>query len=260
MSLKVVALGAGVHQGEAADAEAVLARVVGRGRQAEDVDVEHAGQPSLVDPRGLVDVPVVGPRPETMKDSLSTAMSDPTPYVVITWARRTVPRRGRLWAGAAARRSGDGGRGAGSSGRLHEQGGLGVDVAQAPQGGPRLGVSDSSSYAFRSEGVRLPAYGLVEQAAVVLGLLAPPVDELVEGMRPRARISSLFDRFHAVQEHGLDDRLRSMSFVRNSTSPAPSLGRAAGIRMRARATTTACRPRSRARAENGVTLVDSTWR
>ncbi len=58
--------------------------------------------------------PSASSMPETMNDSCSTAINEPTPYVVMAWARRTAPRRGRVRAGAAdpplpRRRRGGGG-------------------------------------------------------------------------------------------------------------------------------------------------------
>ena len=62
MPTQLVAVGAGVHDREAADPDAVLADVAGGGGQPEVLDAQETGEASLVDPGGFVGAPVlVGP-------------------------------------------------------------------------------------------------------------------------------------------------------------------------------------------------------
>lgn len=158
--LQVVALGAGVHQGESSDPQTVLAGVVGSGRQPEGIDIENSGQAPFVDPRGLVTAPVLFSLVQSRDDEGLVVDCDERPDAVrgdhLGAADRTTPRKvvcgcrtGR--AGPSAAGGGWGHRvpsmkravSASTSRRLHSVGHASASC-------------DSSSYAFRSEGVRLP--------------------------------------------------------------------------------------------------------
>lgn len=138
-----VAFGTVMPQREAAHPNTVAAAVVRCGWKAEMVHPEHAGETRLVDHRGFVSGPVLLGSVDAGHDERLLLHRDQRPHSV---SGDGLGSPHRATAGQGAGRCGGtveaapAAKGAGSSGCLHEQGGLGVDIAEGPQGLPRLDV------------------------------------------------------------------------------------------------------------------------
>jgi hypothetical protein len=158
--LQIVALRAGVHQGESSDPETVPAGVVGSGRQPEVVDFEQSCQAPFVDSWGFITNPALLGIVESRDDEGLMIYGDERPDAVCgdrlgttdrATPQKVVGRYGTVRAGPATAGGRRGHRvpsmnradSASTSRRLHN-----VDHASTS--------SDSSSYAFSSEGARRP--------------------------------------------------------------------------------------------------------